>query len=148
MKKTLVGLMLATSLILCGCGGSNVHLYSNDFEHRVDDILTVSVLWESPQERPLDNDLNLIWTIVIASKGNEPISDEASSFKLLDEANNKTINYEYKGPSDNDPFYALEINYMRTYTFNATVKKSTASLRYCFAFSFKNTNYLYHSYDK
>ena len=148
MKKAILGLLLATSFALCCCNGSSVHLYSNDNKYRVDDILTVSIIWEPPQERLLSNDVNLVWIISITSKGNEPITEEASSFKLLDETKNKTIDFEYTSPSDEDPFYDLEINYMRMYTFNATVENSTASLRYCFNFTFKDIAFSYHSYDK
>ena len=147
MKKAILGLLLATSFALCCCKDSNVHLYSNDNEYIVDDFLTVTILWE-PQERLLSNDFNLFWIISITSKGNEPISEEASSFKLLDETTNKTIDFEYTGPSDEDPFYDSEINYLRMYTFNATAKKSAPSLKCCFYFSFKGINFLYHSYDK
>ena len=147
MKKAILGLLLATSFALCCCKDSNVHLYSNDNKYIVDDFLTVTILWE-PQERLLSNDFNLFWIISITSKGNEPISEEASSFKLLDETTNKTIDFEYTGPSDEDPFYDSEINYLRMYTFNATAKKSASSLKCCFYFSFKGINFLYHSYDK
>ena len=147
MKKAILGLLLATSFALCCCKDSNVHLYSNDNKYIVDDFLTVTILWE-PQERLLSNDFNLFWIISITSKGNEPISEEASSFKLLDETTNKTIDFEYTGPSDEDPFYDSEINYLRMYTFNATAKKSAPSLKCCFYFSFKGINFLYHSYDK
>lgn len=148
MKKAILGLLLATSFALCCCKDSNVHLYRNDNKYVVDDFLTVTILWEPPQERLLSNDFNLFWIISITSKGNEPISEEASSFKLLDETTNKTIDFEYTGPSDEDPFFDLEINYMRMYTFNATAEKSAPSLKCCFYFSFKGINFLYHSYDK
>ena len=46
------------------------------------------------------------------------------------------------------PFFDLEINYMRMYTFNATAERSAPSLKCCFYFSFKGINFLYHSYDK
>ena len=148
MKKATLGLLLATSFAVCCCNGSSVHLYSNYNKYKVDDIFTVSILWEPPQECLLSNDFNLFWIISITSKGNEPISEEASSFKLLDETTNKTIDFEYSGPSDEDPFYDSEINYMRIYTFSATAEKSASSLRCCFYFSFKGTNFMYHSYDK
>ena len=148
MKKAILGLLLATSFALCCCKDSNVHLYSNDNKYIVDDFLTVTILLEPPQERLLSNDFNLVWIISITSKGNEPISEEASSFKLLDEAKYKTIDFEYDGPNDDDPFYDSENNYLRTYTFNATAEKLSDSFRYSFSFSFKNVNFVYHSYDK
>ena len=148
MKKTILGLFLATSFALCSCNDSRVHLFSNDNKYKVDDILTVTILWETPQERLLSNDVNLFWIIAVFSKGNEPISEEASSFKLLDEAKYKTIDFEYDGPNDDDPFYDSENNYLRTYTFNATAEKLSDSFRYSFSFSFKNVNFVYHSYDK
>ena len=53
MKKAILGLLLATSFALCCCKDSNVHLYSNDNKYIVDDSLTVTILWEPPQERPI-----------------------------------------------------------------------------------------------
>lgn len=149
MKKVLASIILATSLAISGCHGSSVQLYNNDNEYKVDDELTISVLWETSQYRPFDGYLSLVWDIVITTHGNEPIKDEVKSPKLMNESKNKVIDFNTKGPRDEDrPIYYSGVNYLRFYEYDASISESLESTKYCFAFSFKDNNYVFHFYDK
>ena len=149
MKKALASIILATSLLISGCHSSSVQLYYNDNEYKVDDELTITILWETSQYRPFDGKLTLAWDIVITTYGNEPIKDEVKSTKLMDESKNKAIDFDAKAPVDDDrPIYFMGVNSLRFYEFTASISEPPESVKYCFAFSFKDNNYIFHFYDK
>lgn len=147
MKKVLASLMLATSLAISGCSGSTVQLYRNDNNYNVDKDITIAVYYDSTNHRYFDNDYRLIWMIVVSSSGDEPIKDKIASAKLMNETKKQKVNFTTDGPNTGEPISALGINYYQTYTYEASVKQPLETTKYCFAFSFRKTKYVYHFYE-
>ena len=147
MNKVLAILMLAISLALCACSGSTVQLYIDDNACKVDDYTTVSVYNESYENQYYAKDYRLIWMIVVSSSGDEPIKDKITSTKLMNETKRQKVDFTTDGPNTGEPISALGINYYQTYTYEASVKQPLETTKYCFAFSFRKTKYVYHFYE-
>lgn len=151
MKKQYFPLLLVSSLLMCGCTNKEaVQLFSNKNEHEMESGLLVTV-HHSFFTFSAETTVTITGDITLASKKGSPITDEVTSIKLLNETNQEMVDIEVKGPTDSEIGLLISTyQYIREYSIKATITTSYYNdyQNYCFSFSIRETDFVYHLYSE